>query len=225
MSKEKQSSHIFWKTVVVVLLVVVCTQLYLQRNPSDNQAVEPQDQPQVNNQNEQLVPKPLLTPPNRYAVQPPHRAITTRPRGVNPYDQPQLKSRMDMFRQMQQAAQQMMRQMDNNMPSSMFRGMHPGGRALQSSSPVMEADGSNYIVKMEMPGLDKSNVSARISGSVLTISGTQKQENKTSRHTGSYYASSSSQFQTSMTLPGPVKSDQMKVDYTGRTLTVTIPKA
>lgn len=101
-----------------------------------------------------------------------------------------------------------------------------GMDVFQGRPTVQLDDKNNYVVKFKIPGLEKSDINTEINDDILTISGTQKEtiQNKQGNQIvaqGETYR----QFQNSFSLPGPVKSDQMKVDYQNDTLTIVVPKA
>ena len=95
-----------------------------------------------------------------------------------------------------------------------------------SSAPSVSVDkDQNYIVKLKIPGLDKSEVKADVTGNILTVSGVRKEEQTASRNGSNSYMSSYSSFQNSFSLPGPAKSDGLKMNYKGDTLTIKVPRA
>ena len=101
-----------------------------------------------------------------------------------------------------------------------------GQRGNYSSGPSVTVDkDQNYIVKLKIPGLDKSEVKADVTGNILTVSGVKKEEQTVSRNGGNSYMSSYSSFQNSFSLPGPAKSDGLKMNYEGDTLTIRVPRA
>ncbi len=231
---KKLNKDTLWKIAVVALLAIVGVQLWLNRSPSAAPIVTPETAPApVVNNSSQPALKPIVSmrpQSNSPVVQmtPQFQSggnMVTRPQipqaGVNPYDQPQLSSGRDMFRQMQAMAAQMMQEMDMDMPTHLYG----NSAGMRMASPVVRSEKDNYVVQLNMPGLDKSNVQTRVNGNMLTISGVQTKENRSSAQGGNYYSSSSSHFQTSLTLPGPVKTDRMKVDYSNNVLKVILPKA
>lgn len=99
-----------------------------------------------------------------------------------------------------------------------------GGTAF-SPSMDMEEKGGNYVVRMDIPGADKSNITINIDDRVLTVSG---KIDKTVEEQGQNQLRKerrSGEFKRSLTLPGPVKSDEMEAKYEDGVLTVTLPKA
>jgi HSP20 family protein len=82
-----------------------------------------------------------------------------------------------------------------------------------------------YVVRIDVPGADKSDLSVNIEGRLLTVTG---QINTTvDQNDGNYMLRKerrSGRFQRSLTLPGPVKTDEMQAQYQDGVLTVTVPK-
>jgi HSP20 family protein len=93
------------------------------------------------------------------------------------------------------------------------------------SSPSITEKNGKYIVKLKIPGMDKSEVKAKIQGNMLTISGMKRMESDNQGKNGRSFVSSYSSFQNSFSLPGPVKADKMKMEYDKDTLTIKVPKA
>lgn len=140
---------------------------------------------------------------------------------------------MDPFDELQRMQEMMERMLSNTgMPSGHSISAAPmsgfGGNfgMMPTVSPKIATENNNYVVSLNIPGLDKSNIKTQVNGNMLTIAGTQKEEVKNS-HGNNFISSSTSykQFQTSFNLPGRVKQDGMKVDYDKDVLTITIPRA
>ncbi|MBI3111585.1 MAG: Hsp20/alpha crystallin family protein [Ignavibacteriales bacterium] len=83
---------------------------------------------------------------------------------------------------------------------------------------------NEYVVKMELPGINKEDVKITLESNVLTIRGEKKQEKETRE--GSYRRAERSygSFQRSFTLSTTVKSDRIDAFYKDGVLTVTLPK-
>ncbi len=240
MESPKTSSDLFWKIIVVVLLLIVAVQLYLMRQTTSGvtsgsqitgavPAVCPAATVNSVPQLRPPIPPPVsrqqqIIPPRAPVQQTQPVVPSTSQHGINPYDQPQIRSGAEMFEEMQKIAEQMMREMDNDMPMHLFGSVPTGDRPLAYGGPTLKATPENYIVKLEMPGLDKANINATIKNEVLTITGKQETTSSTTKAGNSSHISSSSHFQTSLHLPGPVKSDHMNIDYQGNVLTITVPR-
>lgn len=131
------------------------------------------------------------------------------------------KMRMDMRSDMER----MRRIMDSmfNMNIGSFSNRATSGFSMRS--PAISQQNGEYVFKVEIPGMDKSGIKANINGNTLTIFGTKRMESNSQGNMGGSYSSSFSSFQNSFSLPGPVKADQMKMEYENNTLTIRIPKA
>ena len=73
--------------------------------------------------------------------------------------------------------------------------------------------------------MDPKEVKASVDNNILTLSGVQKEEIENKSQYGTSYNSSYSSFQNSFSLPGPIKSKGLKMEYNNNTLSVIIPKA
>ena len=83
----------------------------------------------------------------------------------------------------------------------------------------------NILVKAELPGLTKNDISVEIKDSVLTISGEKKDE-KTEKNT-KYLRTEITygSFSRSFHLPISVKHDKIKAEFKDGILNITIPKS
>lgn len=91
--------------------------------------------------------------------------------------------------------------------------------------PVADIDETkdNFVVKVELPGVDKEDVRVNIENGVLTIRG-EKQvetEDKKRHRVECSYGS----FIRSFTLPQSVKADEIEAEYKNGILNLTIPKS
>ena len=122
--------------------------------------------------------------------------------------------------------QKLMDTMFSNSGNSSISMNIPGGgfHSVSLSSSGIRDDGKNYIVELKVPGLDKSELKAKINGNILTVSGVQKEEINNNSQYGSSYSSSYSSFQNSFSLPGKVDSKNVTMDYKDGVLKVILPK-
>lgn len=103
-----------------------------------------------------------------------------------------------------------------------FKGFFDAAR-FGSSYTMDESDG-NYVVRAYLPERKTSNVNVSIKGQTLTIEA--KAENAEGRSTGDNDgASHMAHFTQMITLPGPVKAPQMKVETKEGMVVVTLPKS
>ncbi len=87
---------------------------------------------------------------------------------------------------------------------------------------ISETDDA-FIVKAELPGVEKDDVSVKIEDGVLTIKGEKKSEieDEQKHRIECTYGS----FVRSFTLPQATKSDSIKAEYKNGILNLTIPKS
>lgn len=94
-------------------------------------------------------------------------------------------------------------------------------------APALELreDADNVTVSLELPGVDKKDVSVTIHDGVLTISGERRQEKEVKE--GEYVRSERyyGRFERQVGLTQPVVSDKVRAAYKDGVLTITLPKA
>ncbi|RME01691.1 MAG: Hsp20/alpha crystallin family protein [Calditrichaeota bacterium] len=102
-----------------------------------------------------------------------------------------------------------------------FRGF---GAAWRPELDVEEKDDA-FIVRVDLPGMNKKDIHLSIDNNVLTISG--KRELESHEKEARYFCSErfSGSFQRSITLPSQVDENNIKAEYKHGVLTVTVPKA
>lgn len=104
----------------------------------------------------------------------------------------------------------------------------PGVRPVEDSfSPALELreDNDQVTVSVELPGVDKKNVSVTVHDSVLTVSGERRQEREVKE--GEYVRTERSygRFERQVGLTQPVVADRIKAAFKDGILTITLPKA
>ena len=101
------------------------------------------------------------------------------------------------------------------------------GNGSLSYSPLMninEADGE-YLVTMDLPGVDKKDVEVNISDGILTISGQRKIVNQDSENNRIRCESAHGAFSRSFELSTDIIVDKIKAKFKNGVLTITIAKA
>jgi HSP20 family protein len=84
-------------------------------------------------------------------------------------------------------------------------------------------ESDRYVVKMNIPGSEKTEIEADIEGNRLNVKAKiQTEKNKSDKYLK--MERSTGVFQRSIQLPGPVESDAMKTLYKDGVLTITLPK-
>lgn len=92
-------------------------------------------------------------------------------------------------------------------------------------SPAIYIDetASEYLVRVDLPGIKKEDINIECTGNQLTISAERKYENEDGRKQGRrerFYGT----YQRSFTLPTGVDADKIKASFDNGELTVHVPK-
>jgi len=82
-----------------------------------------------------------------------------------------------------------------------------------------------FVVKVELPGVNKDEVKITLENNILTIRGEKKQEKETKKENYHRVERSYGSFQRSFTLPTTVKSDKIDAVYKDGILQIALPKA
>jgi HSP20 family protein len=82
----------------------------------------------------------------------------------------------------------------------------------------------HFVIKAELPGVDKKNIAIDLKDRVLTISGERSYENEVKEE--SYYRRERSygKFQRVFTLPADVDSDKINAEFKDGLLQIEVPK-
>jgi len=86
-------------------------------------------------------------------------------------------------------------------------------------------DRENIVVKAELPGIKKEDVSIEVKDNILTLSGERKHEKETKKENYHRIERSYGKFNRSFSLPDPVKVDKVKANYRDGVLEITLPKS
>ncbi|MBI5463368.1 MAG: Hsp20/alpha crystallin family protein [Ignavibacteriales bacterium] len=89
---------------------------------------------------------------------------------------------------------------------------------------IAEQD-DQFVVKVELPGVNKDDVKITLESNILTVRGEKKQEKEEKGKSFHRVERSYSSFQRSFTLPTTVKSDKIDAGYRDGILTIVLPKA
>lgn len=94
-------------------------------------------------------------------------------------------------------------------------------------APALEVseEKDNYVVQVELPGMNKEDVKLSLEAGTLTITGERKHETKAETsevyHSERFYG----RFQRTVNLPETIAASQVKAAYKDGVLTVTLPKS
>ncbi len=103
----------------------------------------------------------------------------------------------------------------------------PLARDGDSFAPALDVhdEESQYVVRVELPGIDAKEVALELDGNLLVLSGT-KQEEKSGKEDGTRWTERRfGAFRRALELPAPVVADGVKATADKGVLTITLPKA
>jgi len=114
----------------------------------------------------------------------------------------------------------------NRMFDMAFPFEHPETGEVAQWRPTVDIYDQNgeTVVRAELPGVNKEDISLDINDGVMNIKGERSSEEEVEE--GSYYRKErlSGSFQRSVPLPEPVDADQVKATYKDGVLEVRVPK-
>ncbi len=84
--------------------------------------------------------------------------------------------------------------------------------------------GSDLVLKAELPGVDPKDVDVRLENNTLTLRGERKFDNEIKRESYHRIERSYGAFSRSFTLPSTVDQNHIKAEYRDGVLRVTLPK-
>jgi HSP20 family protein len=94
-----------------------------------------------------------------------------------------------------------------------------------SPSVDIEEEDDKYIIKADLPGVDKKDIEVKFEGGVLTIRGEKQTETETGKGTKRHRTERfHGSFARSFTLPDAIKTDKMDASYKDGVLSMKIPK-
>ncbi len=85
-------------------------------------------------------------------------------------------------------------------------------------------DEDNFCIKASLPGVNPEDIEVTVNGDVLTIRGEMKQEQQNENERYHLRERRFGRFVRSITLPAPVKADQVDAEYHNGVLALTLPK-
>lgn len=203
--------------VIALLTAAVAVQGVMLYNVQRNQ---PERKPSLQPVAESPHPAPAPRAPRAVPARPPWEDWFAR----SPFD-----DEWDPFTEMERMREHMMRMFDDSfgrLGASPFGARARGLSAFTPQADVEERDGA-YVVRVDLPGAEKGDISVSVEGQTLMISGktSEVREEKDAGGRLLRQERRSGQFQRAMTLPGPVQSEKMEAKYANGVLTITVPKA
>jgi HSP20 family protein len=79
------------------------------------------------------------------------------------------------------------------------------------------------VVKADLPGIDKKDITIDVKGRTLTLKGERKVDNEIKEESYHRKESAYGKFERAFTLPGEVDPNKIKADYKDGILKITIP--
>lgn len=89
----------------------------------------------------------------------------------------------------------------------------------------LEDKAGKYIITLELPGLDHTNVDVSVEGQSLRISGDMERKDESRKDQAFFQSHQSQHFERYLTLPSPVKPETLKVDYENDELKISVDKS
>ncbi len=83
---------------------------------------------------------------------------------------------------------------------------------------------TEFVLRVQLPGIDAKDLDVKIGRSGVVLSGEHKAENTTEENGFFRSEFCYGKFQRVISLPSPVQNDQVKADFKGGILTLTLPK-
>lgn len=89
----------------------------------------------------------------------------------------------------------------------------------------IEEEEDRYLIKADLPGVDKKDIDVKLENGVLSIRGEKQTESETGKGTKRHRTERfHGSFARSFTLPDAVKADRVDASYKDGVLSLTIPK-
>jgi HSP20 family protein len=88
----------------------------------------------------------------------------------------------------------------------------------------MYEEDNSFVIKAELPGMDKKDISVDVKDRILTLKGERNYDNEVKEE--NYYRRERSygKFQRTFTLPVDVEPDKIKADFKDGLLKIEVPK-
>ncbi|HNX68508.1 MAG TPA: Hsp20/alpha crystallin family protein [Candidatus Omnitrophota bacterium] len=109
---------------------------------------------------------------------------------------------------------------------SMRQAMNQDLGSAFSPSVDLEETEKSYIVRSDLPGLEKDKINLTVRDNALTIEGMRETSQETQDTSSGFYAHERSygSFSRTVPLPGPVDESKIAAEYKNGVLTITLPK-
>lgn len=128
-------------------------------------------------------------------------------------------------RSIQQIRREMESFFDDMAPYTWLRENSKKTRDAWSPSSDISEDENEYLVKMDLPGMDKSDINVSMHDNRLIITGQKKSETVEEKKNFIRRERNEGNFYRSFTLADPVSDDNIKASFRDGVLKITVPKA
>ena len=117
-------------------------------------------------------------------------------------------------------------EVEQMMYKALGHSLEDGARKL-SYSPLMNVSEteSNYLVMMDLPGVEKKDVEVNLKNGILTVSGERKTSEKGDEKSRIWYETTYGAFSRSFKLTLDIVEEKIKAKFNNGVLNITIPKA
>ena len=101
------------------------------------------------------------------------------------------------------------------------------GSGRLSYSPLMNVSEteSDYLIMMDLPGVEKKDVDVNLKNGILTVSGERKTSEKSEENNRIWHETTYGTFSRSFELTSDIVEDKIKANFKDGVLNMTIPKA
>ena len=101
------------------------------------------------------------------------------------------------------------------------------GSSRLSYSPLMNVSESesDYLIMMDIPGVEKKDVEINLKNSILTVSGERKTSEKSDENNRIWHETTYGTFSRSFELTSDIVEEKIKAKFKDGVLNITIPKA
>lgn len=99
-----------------------------------------------------------------------------------------------------------------------------GQSAMFSPGVDLSETDKDVVITVELPGMDKNDVSVEMDDEAITISGEKKEEREDKNRNWHFREQSYGKFRRVLPLPAAVNGDKAKASFKKGLLTVTVPK-
>lgn len=217
-----QANNRLLTTLVVILLIVAVVQSVFMFSTYYGQSSK-----QDTGANELNNPPLPAVPTAQVPLKPLPKLKSIIPGGSQPLAQAPSYQMIDPFQEMQKMQDEMDRAFDaalNRFRSSPgFKG-DDQNTFFEPQMNIMD-NGDKYVIKFNMPGLTKDDISVELKNHILTISGKSSKETKQQDDRMLLTERRSGLFSRNVMLPGDVDDSKLKADCKDGVLTVIVPKA